>query len=72
MRLVRRVNRDYRIDRVIGLYPPRFVARLAVAQLAGAISTELSTRLEDRAMQDLFTYGPAWRLSYVVVLAGER
>jgi hypothetical protein len=66
------VRRQYRVERVVGVYPPRFVALLALADLAGRRSASAYFRLSDLAMQYLYDFGPMWRLSYVVAFAGHR
>jgi hypothetical protein len=67
-----RVRRQYRVEQVVGMYPPRFVALLALAHLAGRRSAAAYFRLSDLAMQYLYDFGPMWRLSYVVAFAGHR
>jgi hypothetical protein len=67
-----RVKRHYRVEQVIGMYPPRFIALLALAHLAGRRSSSAYFRLSDLAMQYLYDFGPMWRFSYVVIFAGCR
>ncbi len=67
-----RIRRRYHVDRVVGMYPPRFIALLGLAQLALRRSQAAYFRLSDLAMQHIYETGPMWRLSYVVIFAGRR
>jgi hypothetical protein len=66
------VRRQYHVDRVVGIYPPRFIALLALAHVARRRSAAAFFRLSDLAMQYLYDFGPMWRLSYVVAFTGQR
>jgi len=71
-RVLRTVRQTHEVRQVVGLYPPRFVALLFAAQVAGLRSSADAFRLSDQAMGHLFAWGPAWRLSYIVALLAER
>ena len=67
-----RVKQQYAIEQVVGLYPPRFVAMLGLAHLLGRRNPATYFHLSDRAMQHIYSTGPMWGLSYVVIFAGQR
>jgi hypothetical protein len=72
LRVVSGMRKDYRVDRIVGLYPPSFIALLGAAQVVERVNLGWHFRMADAAFQRFFTFGPDWRLSYIVVLAGER
>src|SRR5262245_19676973 len=62
----------YAVKPIASLFSPSFIARLALAKAIEPLSSKGYFILEDAAMRRLVTRGPAWRMSYVVVLAGTR
>lgn len=66
------VRRQYHVEQVVGIYPPRFIALLALAHIARWRSAATFFRLSDVAMRHLYDFGPMWRLSYVVAFSGYR
>lgn len=73
LHVLKRARRGYRIDSIVGMYPPRCVGLLALAGLAERWSAAAYFRLEDLAMRYIYTATSAlmWRLSYVVIFAGR-
>jgi hypothetical protein len=70
-RTIGRLEGRYRVGAVGGLFSPRCIWWLALATLAGRLSSPLQLWLEGRALAHLVERGPLWRFSYVVVLAGR-
>lgn len=67
-----RLNRTHRTTVVAGLFSPVFVALIGVGKLIERLDSALYFRVEDMAMRRLIDIGPWWRLSYIVVLTGQR
>jgi hypothetical protein len=62
----------YAVEPIASLFSPSFIAWLTVAKAIEPLSSKGYFVVEDAAMRRLVTRGPAWRVSYVVVLAGNR
>ncbi|MFO7166509.1 MAG: hypothetical protein DIU80_000625 [Chloroflexota bacterium] len=72
MRALAWARRAYRVDTIVGMYPPHCAGLLALAGLVGRWGAASYFRLTDLAMRHIYAGAPAWRLSYVVIFAGRR
>jgi hypothetical protein len=63
---------SYHLEAVAGLFSPRFLFWLTLAQGAERLSSAWYFYLNDYAMRRLIDYGPLWRLSYLVVTLARR
>jgi hypothetical protein len=69
---LRRLESTHHVRARVGFLPPMCVALLAAARLARLRHPRYSYLLEDYAMARIFTRGPAWAASYVVIFAADR
>jgi hypothetical protein len=64
--------RSHRIGTRVGLLPPPCVALLSLAAVARRWHPSYGYYLNDLAMRHIYTKGPDWRLSYIVLFDAER
>ncbi len=69
---LQRLDTTHVVRSVAGYFPPACVALLALAGVARRRHPSYGYYLSDLAMQRVFTTGPAWRLSYVVLFSADR
>jgi hypothetical protein len=62
----------YFVTPFAGLFSPRFVLRWLAAKAVERVDSSRYFHLEDQAMRQLIEFGPLWRMSYVVIVNGQR
>jgi hypothetical protein len=66
------LQREYRTRVAAGLFPPTAMTLFGLATLVERADSELFFKVEDAARRRIVSYGRLWRLSSVVVVAGNR
>lgn len=66
------LRQNYFVTPVASLFTPKFIVIWTFAKILERLDSAFYFRLEDYAMRRLIGYGPMWRLSYLVILAGKK